>query len=172
MEIFAEIIEYPHPYGNPPKCFRNSENALNHYPVFVKFNLGKKQIEYEFEGCFTDFSMIRKHPMKDYFIIIAKGEGYLFDPYNENVLSNFAGDICGAKEISEEQIIFYSCTSIFSFGIYEWDSKRLSIDGLDKFANNGNILVCEAYNPMSDGWNEFSLDLASGKVISGYNCPF
>ncbi|MDB4970150.1 MAG: hypothetical protein JWN44_5839, partial [Myxococcales bacterium] len=53
-----------------------------------------------------------------------------------------------------------------------WRSRRLSWDGVRNVRIGDSHLRGEAWNPVDDCWNEFTLDLQSGNVVGGsYNGP-
>jgi hypothetical protein len=53
-----------------------------------------------------------------------------------------------------------------------WRSRRLSWDGVRNVRIDDSRLRGEAWNPVDDCWNEFTLDLQTGDVVGGsYNGP-
>jgi len=48
-----------------------------------------------------------------------------------------------------------------------WETGRISWDGIRGLPIEGNFIVGEAYDPMSDGWRQFTVELETGKVKGG-----
>jgi hypothetical protein len=53
-----------------------------------------------------------------------------------------------------------------------WRSRRLSWDGIRNLARTERFVTGEAWNPMSEAWRPFRLDLSNGEVEGGsYDGP-
>ena len=104
--------------------------------------------------------------------VIAGGQGYVVEPESRRCVRTFGGGI--------EHAFFFGSRVVLSDGFtFEatdgdrliWRTRRVSWDGVIGVRVDGERIVGEAYDPMTDVWRAFSVDVESGDVVGGSEPP-
>lgn len=128
-----------------------------------------------FQRGMTGFSDVIEHPSGTHAIVVAKGQGYVVDLANRQMIECFGGIIDSMFRVPAENVIIFGDGTNFlaysSTGIL-WRSRRVSWDGVRSVTIKGNELVGEAWTPMGESWKPFAIDVISGVVRGGsYDLP-
>ena len=108
-------------------------------------------------------------------VVVAGGSGYLVDAEERRLVRDIGfginhiwfDDELGAMIVSNG--LWFEA---FDAEKVVWRSRRLSWDGIRNLARSGRALTGEAFDPMTDRWVPFRLDLITGSVEGGsYNGP-
>lgn len=114
-----------------------------------------------------------EHIDADHVIVLAGGQAYVVDPETRSIVNDFGGQIEHVISISELQILLFGnglwFEAIGQSG-FIWRTRRLSWDGMRSINHNGNALSGEGYDPMTDSWVPFFVDLSSGNSTGGSYC--
>jgi hypothetical protein len=110
------------------------------------------------------------HPNKREAVIVSGGDLWVVDPA-QRVASCVLPAIDAAIEVRNPDGWLFSSQglAIARFGPSGllWHTKRLSWDGFDQLALDGNELTGLAYNPMGDAWVPFRVDIRTGSSTGG-----
>lgn len=110
------------------------------------------------------------HPNKCEGVVVAGGDLWVVDPVHRTA-SFVLPAIEAAIEVHapEEWLFSRQGLAIARFGPNGllWHSKRLSWDGFDQLALNGDELAGLAYDPMVDAWSPFRVDIQTGRSTGG-----
>jgi hypothetical protein len=108
-------------------------------------------------------------------VVVAEGSGYIVDADEKALVREMAGDVQYIWFVAELGAIVVSnglWFEAFDAQRLRWQSPRVSWDGIRNVACSGSALKGEAFDPTSDKWLPFRLDLASGEVEGGtYSGP-
>jgi hypothetical protein len=110
------------------------------------------------------------HPEGRTVIVVAGGQAYHVDPETRSLLYQFGGGISGVvQEPSQGLLVFADDLRLWAMSARGvcWETRRISWDGIRGLAVEGDAIVGEAYDPMSDGWCRFAVELETGKVKGG-----
>jgi hypothetical protein len=172
-----KILQYLPPYGPLPEQFTNGPRMYREGFV-VEFypENGEKWVGNFQEGLggissgVGGISNVFKHPNGKHLIVIANGQAYVIGPETRELVSEFGGQIEFSLEVIElQEIVFGNGLWFIAIGPegLRWKSHRLSWDGMRLIRRDGYILTGESYNPMSDSWSSFSIDIKSGTTEGG-----
>ena len=103
-------------------------------------------------------------------IVVAGGQAYHVDPETKDLLYQFGGIISEVvREPSRGLLIFADDLRLWAMSAsgVRWETERISWDGIRGLAIEGQSVMGEAYDPMSDGWRRFSVEIETGKVKGG-----
>nr|WKN38157.1 hypothetical protein K4G66_05515 [Tunicatimonas sp. TK19036] len=164
-----EILEFLPAYG--PMYIPVTENGEPYHSdngFVVRFfkNDGSNWVA-NFKPGWTDccgvFELANEH-----LLTLAYGQAYVMDTEQTTPLKTFGVTINKVIE-SDNELIMSDSIHIITFsraGVY-WQSERVSWDGIDKLELTGNIVSGKAYDPMTDEWLPFKLDLNTRTVQGG-----
>jgi len=116
------------------------------------------------------FTGVVPHPDGRSVIVVSGGQAYHVDPETRTLLLQFGGMISGVvQEPSRGLLIFADDLRLWAMSAsgVQWETGRISWDGIRGLVIEGESVVGEAYDPMSDGWCPFSVEVATGKVQGG-----
>lgn len=126
-----------------------------------------------FQPGFGEFSGLVELPDGDV-VVVSTGQAYVVEPSTQLLKRTFGGDICYATWVAEISALIV-CNGLWFEAIgpgCEWRSPRVSWDGIRAVRIDGGLLYGEAYDPMTDSWSDFRLDLTTGQPDGGtYNGP-
>ena len=97
--------------------------------------------------------------------VIAGGTAYVVDPASRSCIRTFGGQIEHAFDLADR--------AVFSNGLWLeatdgerllWRSRRLSWGGMMEVRVNGERAVGIAYDPMTNEWTPFFVDVANGEA--------
>lgn len=104
--------------------------------------------------------------------VIAGGQAYVVDPGSRSCVRTFGGQI--------EHVFDLADRTVFSNGLWLeatdgerllWRTRRLSWDGMMEVRVAGERIVGNAYDPMTDEWAPFSVEIANGEAQGGSYPP-
>lgn len=108
-------------------------------------------------------------------LVVAGGSGYLVDAEERRLVREIGFDIQRVWFNDELQALIVSnglWFEAFDAGKVVWRSRRFSWDGIQNVEQSGMTLTGEAFDPMTDRWLPFHLNLMTGDVQGGsYNGP-
>lgn len=105
-------------------------------------------------------------------IVIAGGQAYVVDPVSRSCVRVFGGELEHAFEFADR--------TVFSNGLWLeaiagerllWRTPRLSWDGMKEVRVDGSRIVGRAYDPTTDAWAPFSVEIANGDAVGGSYPP-
>jgi hypothetical protein len=172
-----KILKYLPPYGPLPEQFTNGPRmyregfTVEFYPEngekwVGNFQLGLGGISQGGYGVNDVF----KHPNGRNLIVVAGGQAYIVDPETRELMDTFGGQIEYVAEVTElQEIVFGNGLELKAIGTegLRWKTPRLSWDGMRSVIRVGTKLSGESYNPLSDSWAPFSVDLINGNTEGG-----
>jgi hypothetical protein len=108
-------------------------------------------------------------------VVVAGGSGYLVDTETRRLIREIGFDIqhIWFNDDLEAMIVSNGLWfEAFDAKKVIWRSRRFSWDGIRKLEQSGEALTGEAFDPMTDSWLPFRLNLNTGHVQGGsYNGP-
>jgi hypothetical protein len=126
-----------------------------------------------FQRGLSSFEDVLQHPNGRELLVIAGGQGYIVDPNDRAKREYFGADIEIALQVPElSNVVFGNGLWFESVGPdgWQWQSGRISWDGMRELRRDGLRLFGEAWSPLEDRWLPFELDLRSGRFTGGsYN---
>jgi hypothetical protein len=109
------------------------------------------------------------HPNGHRFIVVCCGQGYIVDP-DDRAHREYLGDqleialpVLGLGVLLGNGLWFEAVGA----GGTLWTSDRISWDGMQGLKVDGQLLTGESYDPLTDSWIPFELDLSSGHSRCG-----
>ncbi|HWI61418.1 MAG TPA: hypothetical protein VNT75_06260 [Symbiobacteriaceae bacterium] len=128
-----------------------------------------------FQPGLSDFSTVVHHPDGFHVVVIAGGQGYIVHPHSRVLIEVFGGAVewCFAME-DPPLLVEHDGLSFSAFGVkgHLWETPRLSWDGFRHVRIEGGIITGEAWNPMGETWDVFTVHLATGKASGGSYCAW
>ncbi|MBN1959634.1 MAG: hypothetical protein JW841_01700 [Deltaproteobacteria bacterium] len=122
----------------------------------------------------SDFSCTARLWESDEFIVVVHGQAYLIDAITRELKRYFGGFVEGVLVIPHLDLLVYHnglwVEGLFSSG-YAWQTTRLSWDGFRHLKIDGDDLIGEAYDPISNSWHDFTVDLSTGEAVGGSYQP-
>lgn len=108
-------------------------------------------------------------------VIVAGGAGYLVDADHQCLIREVGFDLQQLWFVADiGAIVTLNGLWFEAFDADQtlWRSRRFSWDGTRNVNCSGAIVTGDAFDPMTDGWMPFRLDLTTGDVEGGsYNGP-
>jgi len=167
-----EILEGLPPYGPMYIAITENDEPYVSEGFVVRFykSDGSNWVA-NFKPGWTDCSIVKHFPESNTFVVLANGMGYLMSPDHEKPIKTFGISINNAIELEEGGLLVSDDIQILILngkGI-EWQSPRISWDGIKELKLNDNILTGVSYDPMNDKdeWCDFSIDLNTKEIIGG-----
>ncbi len=100
-------------------------------------------------------------------LILAHGLAYVMNPEQPEPLQTFGVTISQIIETESEFIMSDNIHIItYTKNCEYWRSERVSWDGIDNLQLTNNLITGDAYDPMTDKWSPFELDL-SNRILNG-----
>ena len=103
-------------------------------------------------------------------IVVSGGQGYVVEPRTRSLVRCFGGTISEVLSLPEQRALIVGnglwFERIENSGIV-WKSRRVSWDGMVNVTVTDSTLVGEAYDPMTNDWIPFEVDLESGELRGG-----
>lgn len=109
------------------------------------------------------------HPDGRRLIVIAGGQGYVVDPEDPSYRDFFGGQIEVVLPLPNPGLLLGNGLWFEAIGPEGllWRSDRISWDGMRSLKITGPNLSGEAWDPLSDSWVPFALDLITGRSRGG-----
>jgi hypothetical protein len=162
--------------GPAPVQFSERGRSTHSEGTVVEFTTaaGAKWVGNFQPGMYGTTAVLRAPGSQDRAMVIAKGEGYIVEPQRRALVGTFGGDIIDVFSIPDRDALIFGNGLRFECygeGRLRWKTKRISWDGMMHAALEGDHLRGEAFDPMTDGWLKFSVDLETGETIGGSYPP-
>ena len=167
-----EILAGLPPYGTPAKPFSATWHGTHTEGFAVKFHTSDGR---EWMGNFVagneGFSTALDHPKRKWVVVISGGQGYVVDPETEaqvETLDSTIQDVIPCPEIGG--LIFGNGLWFVAIGPdgLLWRTRRIAWgDGVQNVRIENSLLLGEAFDPMSDSWTPFEVDVQSGEQTKG-----
>jgi hypothetical protein len=153
-------------YGPLPKQFSATGQGTHREGFVIEF-LPKSTRKWvgNFQPGLSNLYTVIDHPNSQDLIVISGGQAYVISPKQEKLKTTFGGGIEFCEYSKEIQCF------IFGNGLWfeivhkngePWKTKRISWDGMQNIQIKGTELSGEAYDPMTDQWYSFEVDLVHG----------
>lgn len=103
-------------------------------------------------------------------VVVAGGSGYLVDAEARRLVREIGSDIKhiwfdrDLRAMIVSNGLWFEAFDAENFG---WRSRRFSWDGIRNLKQSGRTLTGKAFDPITDRWLPFSLNLATGDVEGG-----
>jgi len=163
-------------YGPLPEQFSSTGMGKHSEGYIVEFysKNGQKWVG-NFQPGMGHVDEVFEHPDGKNLIVVSAGQAYVIEPETRTLITNFGGQIEHVISLPESQMLIFGnglwFEAIGSDG-FLWKTQRISWDGMRSIRNNEVMVTGEAYDPMTDSWLSFSVDLCTGKSTGGsYNGP-
>jgi len=105
-------------------------------------------------------------------IVFAGGQAYVIDPETRACVRTFGGTIERVLALADHVVVSNGLWLEATDGEHTpWRTRRLSWDGMTSVRLDGGAIVGEAYDPMTDTWVPFSVDVATGEATGGSYPP-
>jgi hypothetical protein len=110
-----------------------------------------------------------EHPDGQRAIVIADGQGYIVDPEDRERRKYFGGQIEVVLPVAGLGILFGNGLWFEALGVSGllWTSDRISWDGMRGLNIDGSRLTGESWDPLSDSWIPFELEVSTGHSRGG-----
>jgi len=125
-------------------------------------------------------SFVKEIPNNNSILVVAGGDGYLMNPNSTKPIQEFNYFADEMIENDDGRLILASLTDIIFLdqnAEIEWETGRISWDGIKDLKLDGNILTGYAYdvgmydeNNDDNAWVKFTIDLETKKIEGG--CDF
>ena len=156
-------------YGAPAEPFSASGHGMHREGFVVEFfDARGDRWTANFQRGMTALDLVAESPTGTTFLVVAGGQGYVVAPNERRCLRTFGGQI--------EHALLRPGHLVVSDGFYVeatdgehllWRTRRVSWDGIVGLRIEGERALGEAYDPMTDEWIPFSVDLANREVEGG-----
>lgn len=167
-----EILDGLPAYG--PMYIPVSENEEEHYSegfVVRFFKSDGTEWVANFKPGWTDCCLVVDYPHSNRMVVIAYGQGYIMNPEQQKPIDTFGVNIKYAVVTKDNTIVTTDdiYVAIIDDNGVNWQSKRISIDGIKDLMLHENTVTGLACNPMgnSDEWIPFAIDLETKEITGG-----
>ena len=124
-----------------------------------------------FKPGWTDCSYVKYYPNSNKVIVIADGLGYIMNPDELKPIYTFGDSIKNVFELEKGSLLIYDDigVEIINDNGLEWESPRISWDGIKDIKIIGNMLTGLSYDPMDDMdlWSKFKINLITKEIEGG-----
>lgn len=173
MTARHRVLDGLPPYGPMPEQFSASGQGMHREGYVVEFTppdapswIGS------FQRGLTSLDVVIASRRDTAVTVIAGGQAYVVDPTSRSCVRTFGGQI--------EHVFDVADRTVFSNGLWLeatdgerllWRTRRLSWDGMMEVHVDGERIVGRAYDPMTDEWTPFSVEVVSGEAVGGSYPP-
>jgi hypothetical protein len=166
-----EILPGLPPYGPMALSFTKKGASEHREGLVVRFH-PKESASWvgNFIGAPTGFTTVLDHPNERDVIVVAQGDACIIDPGHCAVRDRIAADVQSTYSLpSLGMVVLQRSTDFTSIRAYGtgWQSPRISWDGFRNISVSDTRLSGEAYTPVGDEWEPFTLDLLTGSCADG-----
>lgn len=173
MTARHRVLDGLPPYGPMPEPFSATGQGLHREGLVVELTPpdGLSWIG-NFQRGLTTLDVVLASRRDTNVTVIAGGLAYVVEPVSRSCIRTFGGQIEHAFDLGD-------CT-VFSNGLWLeatdgerllWRTQRLSWDGMMEVRVDGERIVGNAYDPLTDAWTPFSIDVATGEASGGSYPP-
>lgn len=173
MTKFRELPGLP-PYGPMPKQFSSTGQGTHREGYVVEFlPASENKWIANFQPGLSNFYTILEHPNGEDIIVIAGSAVYVVSPVTKALKSTFGGQLEFCAFVDRIDSFVLGNGLWFEIVPKEgkgWQTKRISWDGMRNIEIADTLLTGEAYDPMTDKWLPFEVNLIEGSHQGGnYN---
>lgn len=116
----------------------------------------------------TKLDVVAECPKGTSLVVIAGGQAYVIHPDVRRCLRTFGGQFEGIFKVPGRLVMSNGLWLEATDGEQLlWRSRRISWDGMMSLRVEGEVALGEAYDPMTDEWTSFRVDLEKGEVTGG-----
>ena len=171
-EAEYEILPGLRGHGPLPEQFSATGRGTHSEGLVVEFfPVGGDSWVGNLQGGFGKCHGVFHHPDGNHFVVVAQGQAYVVNPQTRELVEEFGADLEQAIEVPDLSILVLTDGTYFeALGRGDgdsWRSERVSWDGIRSLSRVGPSLEGEAFSPIDDSWQRFSLDLRTGKHSGG-----
>ena len=173
MTTRYRILDGLPPYGPMPEQFSDTGHGTHREGFVVEFTPANAPPWVgNFQRGLTGLDVVIASRDHTTLTVIAGGEAYVVDPESRSCIRTFGGQI--------ENVFDFADRTVFSNGLWLeatdgerllWKTRRLSWDDMMDVHVDGERIVGSAYDPMTDDWTPFSVELATGEAVGGSYPP-
>jgi hypothetical protein len=124
-----------------------------------------------FKPGWTGFSLVVDYAGTNRIVVIAKGQGYIMTPDQQEPIDTFGVDIKDAIKTADNKVVLvdYIYVRLLEDKGTIWQSERISRDGIKDVKLQDNILTGLSYDSMDiiNEWIPFSIDLDTKEITGG-----
>lgn len=173
MSTRWRVLDGLPPYGAMPEQFSATGQSRHREGFVVEFTPSDAPTWVgNFQRGSTSLDVVLASCSDTTVTVIAGGRAYVVHPGSRSCARTFGDQIVQVFELVD--------LAVFSNGLWMeatdgellvWRTRRLSWDGMRDAHVDGGKIVGDAYDPMSDTWTSFTVDLATGEVEGGSYPP-
>lgn len=157
------------PYGPPAEPFPESGQGMHREGFVVEFfDAHDGGWIGNFQRGMTGLDMVAECPDGTSLLVIAGGEAYVIAPDERRCIRTFDGQIEHVFQLPDRFIVSNGLWLEATDGEHlMWRTRRISWDGMRSLRLDSERVLGEAYDPMTDEWVSFSVNLEDGEVAGG-----
>lgn len=169
-ELF-EILPGLPSVGPVPEQFTASGSGTHSEGLVICFHPRQSQSWVgNFVSGFNGMTNAYLHPDQRTVIVVSGGQAYQVDPESRTLHRHFGGGITNVVVDPKRGLLIFA-DDIHLWALdprgQRWETERLSWDGTRDLRIQGEFVVGEAYDPMTDRWRGFSVCLETGTIKGG-----
>jgi hypothetical protein len=173
-EEFSELPGLP-TTGPMPVPFSATGQGTHREGYVVEFRPGTENAWVgNFQRGLSGYDKVVKHPNGKHLVVISGGQAYVIDPDSKQEINNFGGDIQYCAVSPELPGLVFG-NGLWIIIIYRngrmRQTERISWDGMRGMEIRGRHLEGEAYDPTTDRWCAFQVDLQKARHEGGSYIP-
>jgi hypothetical protein len=165
-----EVLTGLPPYGPPAEPFSATGGGTHREGYVVRFfdSRGGDWVG-NFQPGLGGINAVVEHPDGHRAIVISSGQGYIVDPDDRARREYLGGQVEVSIRVPDFGVILGNGLWFEAVGVGGtlWASERISWDGMQGLTVEGRLLTGESWDPLTDSWVPFELDLATGKSRGG-----
>ena len=159
------------PYGPPAHSFPKSDASREGFVVEFVSPDGASWVGNFAKGWMNGQSVIHSELGSAAIVVVAGGTGYVVDANEKRLVREIAeGEIQCVWFVAEiHAVIVSNGLWLEAFNAHQiiWRSRRFSWDGIRHVVRSGVAMTGESFDPLSNDWVAFRIDLSSGEVEGG-----
>jgi hypothetical protein len=157
--------------GPPPLPFSATGTGTHAEGFVVEFTLPTSETWVgNFQPGAGGASLALATPDAAHALVVSAGQGYVVEPTERALLRCFGASISDVLFLPEQGALILGNGLWFERvekGALVWKSRRISWDGMMNVTVAGATLAGEAYDPMTDAWMPFEVDVETGQLRGG-----
>ncbi|OUL29672.1 hypothetical protein BV378_05740 [Nostoc sp. RF31YmG] len=172
------------PANSTPKIFSATDHKTDQERLLVEI-LPDTGINWlaSFQPGFSEFSGVYQHPNRIDLIIIARGQAYIINPENKNLIDTFGGNIISVIDgtyqyiqtsyqetnIASSFILFVNNSHLlcYNYSGLLWQNIEIQWDSVRKLKLEHSRLMGECCSLESNSWLTFWLNIKTGEFHQG-----
>jgi hypothetical protein len=158
------------PYGPPAEPFSATGCGVHSEGFVVRFT-DSQGLDWigNFQPGLGGTSSAVEHPDGRRVLVIASGQGYVVDPDDRSHRDYLGSQIEDILPVASLGVLIGNGLWFEAIGPGGslWISDRISWDGMQGLKIEGQSLIGESWDPLTDKWVSFELDLVTGHSLGG-----